>query len=192
LEFELPRSKGYLYSICLRLFRAPVRCPRDQRFASRDGNALANRCVFANRTHFGLSHICGPRCFIELGQNSRFPRFSVVFWFHPRPKEHREPFRRSLTVGSNFETSPAEAGEIDFRLSQARCYELSRSRRQKSKFLLRTRVRVRVAALRLMIKCIPEGRLGGTHLFSLVLGAFRRSCRPRGPWNPRVAAGCTM
>ena len=47
----------------------------------------------------------------------RGPRFSAVFWFHPRPKDHGERPRRSITAGSNFETSPAEALEIDFELS---------------------------------------------------------------------------
>src|ERR1035438_6650741 len=94
------------------VFEAPGRA-----FASSDENALPNRCVFENGTDFGLSHICGPRCFIELRQHSRFPRFSAVFWFHPRPKDHGERSRRSITAGSNFETSPAEALEIGFKRS---------------------------------------------------------------------------
>jgi len=78
-------------------------------FASSDNNAFPNRYVFANGTDFGLSHICGPRRFMELRQHSRFPRFSAVFGFRPRPKDHGERSRRSITAGSNFDTSPAEA-----------------------------------------------------------------------------------
>ncbi len=90
-------------------------------FAGRDGNAFPNQCVFANGTDLGLTHICGPRCFIALRQPSRFPRFFAVFGFHPCPKDQGEQFRRSLTVGSNFETSSAEALELSNSATIACC-----------------------------------------------------------------------
>ena len=110
-------------------------------FAGRDGNAFPNQCVFANGTDLGLTHICGPRCFVELMQHSRFPRFSAVFGFHPCPKDQGEQFRRSLTVGSNFETSSAEAGETALRTTIAHRLSLGRQEVGNRRVLVRTRCR---------------------------------------------------
>ena len=74
---------------------------------------------FGNATGRGVIAIYDAMCFIECGTFTISPYF-VSFWGSSSTGTPQPRNWRPITPGSYFETSPAEALEIDFELSTSR------------------------------------------------------------------------